>query len=161
MIGADDDTMTTKPRSHDRHARIGKLFPWRHPMQAIEIDTKIDDNGEIHIKLPEPRRPGPARVIVLFDTDQEGRTEPVTHRPPPSLAGRSARLHCDDIAPELAPATEQPNDFAGIWADLSDEDFRALLSDIDDRRRAAFKGRPAQGLSIDDWSDPPTAGEAP
>lgn len=57
--------------------------------------------------------------------------------------------------------TEEPNDFAGIWADLSDEDFHALLSDIEDRRRAAFKGRPAQGLSIDDGSVPPTVGEAP
>ncbi|WP_373508595.1 hypothetical protein [Thiocapsa sp.] len=113
-------------------------------MQAIEIDTEIDDNGEIHIKLPEPRRPGPARVIVLFDADKEARAEPVKHRPPPSLAGKGARLHGDDVAPVLLSDTEGPNDFAGIWADLSDEDFRALLSDIDDRRRAAFRGRPAR-----------------
>ncbi len=68
-------------------------------MQAIEIDTKIDDNGEIHIKLPEPRRPGPARVIVLFEADPQTEPGPVKHRPPASLAGKGARLHGDDIAP--------------------------------------------------------------
>jgi len=78
-------------------------------MQAIEIDTEIDDNGEIHIKLPQPRRPGPARVIVLFDTDQEERTEPAKHRPPASLAGKGARLHGDDIAPAFS---------AEEWGDL-------------------------------------------
>jgi hypothetical protein len=111
-------------------------------MQAIEIDTTIDDNGEIHIKLPEPRRPGPARVIVLFEGDPQVAPGPIKHRPPASLANKGARLHGDDIAPVLFVDSEDPNDFAGIWADLPDEDLRAFMSDIEDRRRAAFKGRP-------------------
>lgn len=40
--------------------------------------------------------------------------------------------------------TEQTNDCAGIWVDVSDEDFRAFLSDIEERRRAAFTRRPAR-----------------
>ena len=72
-------------------------------MQAIEIEARIDDNGEIHIKLPQPRPPGPARVIVLFDTDQESRTEPTRHRPSLRLADQGARLHGDDITPAFAP----------------------------------------------------------
>ena len=72
-------------------------------MQAIEIEARIDDNGEIHIKLPQPRPPGPARVIVLLDTDQENRTEPPRHRPSLRLADKGARLHGDDITPAFAP----------------------------------------------------------
>jgi hypothetical protein len=71
-------------------------------MQAIEIDATIDDNGEIHIKLPEPRRPGPARVIVLFEADPQAQPGPIKHRPPASLAGKGARLHGDDIAPAFS-----------------------------------------------------------
>lgn len=71
-------------------------------MQAIEIEAQIDENGEIHIKLPQRRPPGPARVIVLFDTDQAGRGEPTKHRPSPRLARKGARLHGDDIAPAFS-----------------------------------------------------------
>ena len=85
MIGADDDDMTAKPRSRDRHARTGNLRPWRHPMQAIEIDTEIDDNGEIHIKLPEPRRPGPARRPDWPDDHPAGATD---RRPCPASCRR-------------------------------------------------------------------------
>jgi hypothetical protein len=82
-------------------------------MQAIEIDARIDEKGEIHIKLPEPRPPGTARVIVLFDTDQD------------ALVDR-----------------EEANDFAGIWADLPDADFDAFLRETVERRRGAFATRP-------------------
>ena len=82
-------------------------------MQAIEIEARIDEQGEIHIKLPQRRPPGPARVIVLFDGDQE------------ALADR-----------------EEANDFAGIWADLPDADFDAFLRETEERRRSAFATRP-------------------
>ena len=82
-------------------------------MQAIEIEAQIDENGEIHIKLPQHRPPGNARVIVLFDTGQD------------ALVDR-----------------EEPNDFAGIWADLPDADFDAFLRETKERRRSAFATRP-------------------
>ena len=73
-------------------------------MQAIEIEAEIDDNGEIRIQLPEPRQPGHARVIVLFDNDRAGRSMAMRrHRPSPRLYGKDARLHGDDIAPALSP----------------------------------------------------------
>jgi hypothetical protein len=36
------------------------------------------------------------------------------------------------------------NSFAGIWADMVDEDFHGLLRDIEERRRNAFSNRPAR-----------------
>jgi hypothetical protein len=71
-------------------------------MQAIEIDARIDERGEIHIKLPQGRPPGPARVIVLFDTDQASRPEPRRHMPSSRLADKGAKLHGDDIAPAFS-----------------------------------------------------------
>jgi len=82
-------------------------------MQAIEIDARIDDQGEIHIKLPQPRPPGPARVIVLFESDRDASVD-----------------------------REEANDFAGIWADLPDADFDAFLRETEERRRSAFASRP-------------------
>jgi hypothetical protein len=82
-------------------------------MQAIEIEARIDEQGEIHIKLPQRRPPGPARVIVLLDGDQDA---PVDR--------------------------EEANDFAGIWGDLPDADFEALLRETEERRRSAFATRP-------------------
>jgi hypothetical protein len=71
-------------------------------MQAIEIEAWIDANDEIRIKLPERYLPGPARVIVLFDADQESRTEPRRHMPSSRLADKGAKLHGDDIAPAFS-----------------------------------------------------------
>ncbi len=36
-------------------------------MQAIELNTEIDDNHEIHIKLPAEVRAREARVVVLYE----------------------------------------------------------------------------------------------
>ncbi len=85
-------------------------------MQAIEIEAQIDEQGGIHIKLPQRRPPRPARVIVLFDGDQDA---------PP--VGR-----------------EEANDFAAIWADLADADFDASLRENEEPRRGAFASRPAR-----------------
>jgi hypothetical protein len=71
-------------------------------MQAIEIDARIDEKGEIHIKLPQGRPPGPARVIVLFDLDETGRAGPQRHKPSARLAGKGAKLHGDDLAPAFS-----------------------------------------------------------
>ena len=68
-------------------------------MQAIEIDVEVDANSEIHIKLPEPHQPGPARVIVLVETEQASPAKTPRHQPSPRLAGKGAKLHGDDIAP--------------------------------------------------------------
>ena len=34
------------------------------------------------------------------------------------------------------------NRFAGVWADMPDEDFHGFLCDIEERRRNAFSTRP-------------------
>jgi hypothetical protein len=73
-------------------------------MLAIEIETEIDENSEIHIKLPRPQRRGPARVIVLLDADQAEPVAPKKHRPSPRLAFQGAVLHGDDLAPALTPS---------------------------------------------------------
>jgi hypothetical protein len=36
-------------------------------MQAIEIETEIDENHEIRLKLPEAIRARKARVVVLYE----------------------------------------------------------------------------------------------
>lgn len=68
-------------------------------MQAIEIDTEIDDNAEIHLQLPRGLKSGPARVIVLIEAQAAGQTECPRHEPPAELAWQGAELHGDDIAP--------------------------------------------------------------
>jgi len=78
-------------------------------MLAIEIDAEIDDNSEIHIKLPRPQRRGPARVIVLLDADQPTSVALKRHAPSPRLAFQGAVLNGDDLAPALTP---------GEWGDL-------------------------------------------
>jgi hypothetical protein len=72
-------------------------------MQAIEIDTRIDEKGEIHIKLPQPRPPGPARVIVLFEAPEAAPGGRLRHEPPPELAWKGAEVRGDDIAPAFTP----------------------------------------------------------
>jgi hypothetical protein len=42
-------------------------------MQAIELETEIDENHEIRLKLPEAIRARKARVVVLYD-DTESET---------------------------------------------------------------------------------------
>ncbi|EIC21010.1 MULTISPECIES: hypothetical protein [Thiorhodovibrio] len=36
-------------------------------MQAIELETEIDENHEIHLKLPEDVKAVKARVVVLYN----------------------------------------------------------------------------------------------
>ncbi len=68
-------------------------------MQAIEIETEINDNAEIHLKLPRGLEPGPARVIVLIEAREAVPAERSRHEPPPELAWKGAEVHGDDIAP--------------------------------------------------------------
>jgi hypothetical protein len=68
-------------------------------MQAIEIETEINDNAEIHLKLPRGLEPGPARVIVLIEAREAVPAGPSRHEPPPELAWKGAEVHGDDIAP--------------------------------------------------------------
>jgi len=44
-------------------------------MHAIEIETEIDKNNEIHLKLPVEIKTGKARVVVLYEDTQEPGTE--------------------------------------------------------------------------------------
>ncbi len=36
-------------------------------MQAIELEAEIDDNHEIHLKVPTDVKAGKAKVVVLFE----------------------------------------------------------------------------------------------
>jgi hypothetical protein len=38
-------------------------------MKAIELLTNINADHELHLKLPEDAVTGPARVIILFESD--------------------------------------------------------------------------------------------
>ncbi|MDQ7016132.1 MAG: hypothetical protein Q9N68_07130 [Gammaproteobacteria bacterium] len=40
-------------------------------MQAIEIETEIDESREIHIKLPPQVQARQARVVVMYDEPVE------------------------------------------------------------------------------------------
>ena len=114
-------------------------------MHAIEVDVEIDANGEIHIKLPERRQPGPARVIVLFEPERERPLKTTGHQP--SLlhsADEGLDPGRDSATPRPSSDTLEPNDFAGIWADLPDKDFQGFLDEVAERRRRAFSGRPAR-----------------
>ncbi len=46
-------------------------------MQAIEIETEIDENHEIHVKLPDNVTSGAANVIVLFGSKAEKAQKPL------------------------------------------------------------------------------------
>lgn len=51
-------------------------------MQAIELETEIDENQEIHIKLPADVRAREARVVVLYEQPAADLSEQVPkHRP--------------------------------------------------------------------------------
>ena len=43
-------------------------------MQAIELETEIDESRELHLTLPESLRAGKVRVIVL---QEESRPKPI------------------------------------------------------------------------------------
>jgi hypothetical protein len=44
-------------------------------MKAIELETEITEDHTIHLKLPNQVRPGRARIIVLYETDDDARRE--------------------------------------------------------------------------------------
>ena len=46
-----------------------------------------------------------------------------------------------DLDAQASNDGSERNSFAGIWADMTDEDFHGLLRDIEERRRNAFSNR--------------------
>ena len=44
-------------------------------MKAIELETEITADNTIHLKLPSQVRPGHARIIVLYETDDDVQRE--------------------------------------------------------------------------------------
>jgi len=46
-------------------------------MQAIEIEAEIDENHEIHVKLPDTVASGTAKVIVLFGDEAKKPHKPL------------------------------------------------------------------------------------
>lgn len=53
-------------------------------MQAIELETEIDENHEIHLKLPDNVRAHRAKVVVMY--------EDATSTPGPDNAGKATRV---------------------------------------------------------------------
>lgn len=53
----------------------------------------------------------------------------------------------DDHEPVSFSEKPEPEDFAGIWSDIADQDFRDFLDDIGDRRREAFAARTCNPLN--------------
>ena len=45
-------------------------------MRAIKLEAVIDDRHELHLKLPEGVRVGPAEVIVMFEDGHEASNSP-------------------------------------------------------------------------------------
>lgn len=81
----------------------------------IEIDAEINARGEIHAKLAGSYRPGPVHLVVFLEANEQGAVS--------------------------LPETPAPEDFAGIWSDFPDQDFRDFLDDLGERRREAFANR--------------------
>lgn len=52
-------------------------------MQAIELETEIDENREIHLKLPPDVQARKARVVVLYEQParQSQKPQPEESRP--------------------------------------------------------------------------------
>jgi hypothetical protein len=74
-------------------------------MQAIELTTEIDENQEIHLKLPPDVRAREARVVVLYE--QPGAEAPGQHpEPRPIKLGlfRDAVWMSDDFDDPLPDA---------------------------------------------------------
>jgi len=44
-------------------------------MKAIELDAEITRDHAIHLKLPKEVRAGRARIIVLYESDENAQTE--------------------------------------------------------------------------------------
>ena len=60
-------------------------------MQAIEINANITSDHELRVRLPDHAAPGPARVIVLFESDAtasaKGKLDDFLDRLPINAAG--------------------------------------------------------------------------
>ena len=52
-------------------------------MQAIELETEIDENHEIHLKLPADVKAGKAKVVVMYEQaeGQPDAEQPVERKP--------------------------------------------------------------------------------
>jgi len=109
--------------------------------RMIEIDAEIDASGEIHAKLAGTYRPGPVHLTVFLDPDQPVSARQSRHQPLPCPSAQDAKRHADDHEQLLLSEEPHPEDFAGIWSDFADQEFREFMDDIGDRRREAFAGR--------------------
>jgi hypothetical protein len=62
-------------------------------MQAIELIAHINPDPELHLKLPQNTGTGPARAIVLFDSDsalaERGNLDDLLERLPRNESGGS------------------------------------------------------------------------
>ena len=52
-------------------------------MQAIEMETEIDENHEIHLKLPADVMARKAKVVVMYEDNQSDRKATAHLRPVP------------------------------------------------------------------------------
>jgi hypothetical protein len=66
-------------------------------MQAIEVEAEIDENHELHLKLPD-HAVGPAKVIVLLQDSSA-----VQKRPPVQLGLFRGKIRIGDDFDEPLP----------------------------------------------------------
>ncbi len=55
----------SRPNTHSHQASPNK---GANDMQAIELETEIDENHEIHLKLPDDVQAGKAKVVVMYES---------------------------------------------------------------------------------------------
>ena len=63
-------------------------------MHAIEIETDIDENHEIHIKLPRQVRARSARVVVMVDDPMESQQDEKPDFPPRRFGQFQGQIEC-------------------------------------------------------------------
>ncbi|NBC49838.1 MAG: hypothetical protein GVY22_18050, partial [Gammaproteobacteria bacterium] len=80
-------------------------------MNAIEIEANVDENNELHLKLPEPYHGKHARVIVLLDSPEL--TAPA--QPPGNLDAFLAALPTPTKGRDRAEITAQVRQERADW----------------------------------------------
>jgi hypothetical protein len=66
-------------------------------MQAIELETEIDQNHELHLKLPDDVRAGKAKVVVLCEQPEaQAEAEQPQERKPVNLGQFRGQIWMSD-----------------------------------------------------------------
>ena len=72
-------------------------------MQAIELEAEIDENHEIHLKLPVDVRAGKAKVVVLYESTENADETPAQERRPLKLGLFRGQIQMSDDFDDSLP----------------------------------------------------------